>query len=113
MTPNHARVGFRFTKEKFYLLDNPYLSLNAKFVDAQNRVDKLETQTNSYNLYDLGFGFELPGVGKEADKATFDFAVQNIFNKAYVDHLSRYKNYALAPGINFTFKLTVPFTIIN
>lgn len=113
MTPNRSRLGLRLTKEKFFLLDNPYLSLNAKFVDAQYRVDKLETKTGSYNLYDLGFGFELPGLGKEAEKATLDFAVHNIFNKAYVDNLSRYKDYALAPGINFTFKLTVPFTIIN
>lgn len=113
MTPNRGRLSLRFTTEKFLALQNPYLTLGGRFIDSQNRVDKLETRTGSYNLYDLSFGFELPGIGTDTEKASFDFSVQNIFNKSYVDNLSRYKDYALAPGINYTFKLTVPITIIK
>lgn len=113
MTPNRSRLELRFTQERLFSLYNPYFSIRGRFVDSQTRVDKLETKTNSYNLYDFGFGFELPGIRKDSEKASFDFGIQNVFNKSYVDHLSRYKDYALNPGINMTFKITIPFTILN
>ncbi|TGN16933.1 TonB-dependent receptor [Leptospira idonii] len=113
MAPNRSRLGFRFSKEELFSLQKPYLSVSGRFISSQYRVDKLETTTAGYNLYDIGFGFEIPSLNNEAEPATFDFAVMNVFNKAYVDHMSRYKDYALNPGINATFKLTIPLTIIN
>lgn len=113
MTPNRARIGFRFTKEEFIFLQKPYFSVGGRFISSQYRVDKLETTTSSYNLYDIGLGFELPSLQNGPDVATFDFAVTNLFNKSYVDHLSRYKDYALNPGINVSFKITIPFSVIN
>ncbi|WP_039927594.1 TonB-dependent receptor [Leptospira vanthielii] len=113
MTPNRARLGFRFTKDEWFTLQKPYFSVSGRFISSQYRVDKLETTTGGYNLYDMGFGFELPSLSNGPDAATFDFAITNLFNKAYVDHLSRYKDYALNQGVNATFKLTIPFSAIN
>ncbi|EMN30538.1 hypothetical protein LEP1GSC083_0469 [Leptospira interrogans serovar Pyrogenes str. L0374] len=39
-------------------------------------------------------------------------SIQNVFNVSYVDHLSRYKDYALNPGLNAILKVSFPFTAI-
>ncbi|TGK12355.1 TonB-dependent receptor [Leptospira fletcheri] len=113
MTPNRARLGVRFTAAKFLGITNPYFSVNGTFVQSQYKVDKLETRTAGYNLYDIGFGGEIPGLTNGSESATFDVAVLNVFNKEYVNNLSRYKDYALNPGTNVTFKTTIPFTLIS
>ncbi len=113
MTPNRGRLGLRFTKNKLFGITNPYFSVNGTFVQSQYKVDKLETPTAGYNLYDIGFGGEIPGLTNGTDSATFDVAVLNIFDKEYVSNLSRYKDYALNPGTNLTFKTTIPFTLIS
>lgn len=114
MTPNRARAGFRLTTDRIWIFSSPYFSWNSRIMAAQNRVDQVETRTPGYTLHDLNLGFELPSLGNaDGDKATFDLGVQNIFNKSYVDHLSRYKDFALNPGINVFFKMTIPFTLIS
>ncbi|MCG9875571.1 MAG: TonB-dependent receptor [Leptospiraceae bacterium] len=113
MTPNRGRAGIKLTTSKLIGLENPYLQFSGRFIDRQYRVDKLETRTGSYNLYDISLGWELSSLQKNTDRASFDVIVQNVFNKDYVDHLSRYKDYALNPGINAIFKANIPFTIIE
>ncbi|PJZ69312.1 TonB-dependent receptor [Leptospira perolatii] len=113
MTPNRGRLGFRFVSKSAFGLKNPYFLINATFVQAQYKVDKLETPTAGYNLYDIGFGAEIPGMTNGIDSATFDVSILNIFDKEYVSNLSRYKDYALNPGMNVTFKTTIPFTLIS
>ena len=113
MTPNRSRLGFRFTTKDIFGLKNPYFLLNGNFIQGQYKVDKLETPTRGYNLYDLGLGAEIPAISNGTDYATFDFSVQNIFNTSYVSNLSRYRDYALNPGINMTFKVNIPFTLIS
>lgn len=115
MTANRGKSGFKFVLNSFFPKYNPYIITNAKFVAPQYRVGPQESTTAGYNLYDAGFGFELPGLGTgpDGERSTFDFMGTNLTNKAYVDHLSRYKDYALSPGINMTFKINVPFTLIN
>nr|WP_210410897.1 TonB-dependent receptor [Leptospira sarikeiensis] len=113
ITPNRARLGLRFTTDKLLGISKPYFSVNGTFVQSQYKVDKLETPTQGYNLYDIGFGGEIPGMTNGSESATFDVAVLNVFNKEYVNHLSRYKDYALSPGTNVTFKMNIPFTLIS
>jgi iron complex outermembrane receptor protein len=107
---NRFKLGARLTKEKWSGLAHPYLALNAKLVKAQNRVEVFETQTAGYTLIDVGIGGE---IAAGADKITLDLAVENIFDKAYRDHLSRYKAYALNPGRNITLKASAPFIVIK
>ncbi|MFB5651806.1 TonB-dependent receptor [Leptospira wolffii] len=113
MSPNRGRLGLRFTKKELLGISNPYFSVTGTFVQSQYKVDKLETPTPGYNLYDIGFGGEIPGMTNGTESATFDVAVLNVFDKEYVSHLSRYKDYALNPGTNVTFKTTIPFTLIS
>lgn len=112
-TPNRARAGLRWTEESLFGLKNFYFSVNGRFYDSQYRVDPKETPTKGYNLTDFGLGFELPYFGDGNSKPTLDLSVQNAFNVAYVDHLSRYKEYALAPGMNAILKISFPFTILE
>ncbi|TGL82100.1 TonB-dependent receptor [Leptospira yasudae] len=112
-TPNRARAGLRWTEESLWGVQNFYVSINGRFYDSQYRVDPKETPSKGYNLTDIGLGFELPYFGDGTSKPTVDLSVQNVFNVAYVDHLSRYKDYALNPGINAILKVSFPFTVIQ
>ncbi|EQA51974.1 TonB-dependent receptor [Leptospira kmetyi] len=112
-TPNRARAGLRWTEDSILGLKNFYVSVNGRFYDSQYRVDPKETPTKGYNLTDIGFGFELPNFGDGTSKPSLDFSVQNVFNVSYVDHLSRYKDYALNPGVNAILKVSFPFTMVQ
>ncbi|EMY79307.1 TonB-dependent receptor [Leptospira weilii serovar Ranarum str. ICFT] len=111
-TPNRARAGLRWTEDSVLGLKDFYFSINGRFYDSQFRVDPKETPTKGYNLTDIGLGFELPYFGDGISKPTVDLNVQNVFNVSYVDHLSRYKDYALNPGINAILKISFPFTAV-
>jgi outer membrane receptor protein involved in Fe transport len=41
--------------------------------------------------------------------AAVDVSVDNLLDTKYVDHLSRFKTFAMNPGRSFNIKLTVPF----
>ncbi len=87
---------------------NPYIKFGAKVVSGQNYVDPLETKTAGYTLLTGGVGFDF-----EFAKtiASVDFSVDNIANTKYVDHLSRYKGYAMNPGRSFNLQITLPFKV--
>ena len=75
-------------------------------MSAQNDVDQFETTTDAYTIFNGGFGSDFVF---SKTIASVDFSVDNIANTKYVDHLSRYKNYALNPGRSINLKLSVPF----
>lgn len=108
MPANRIKLGARLTETACGKLANPYVSFNAKVVLAQNRIEAYEVKTEGYTLFAVGAGAEIP-LG--SDKINFDLAVENLFDKAYRDHLSRYKTYALNPGRNITLKASAPFTV--
>ncbi len=105
---NRFKAGIRLTEASAGALLNPYLSLGAQIVLDQNRVDAFEDPTGGYTLFNVGAGgeFALP-----AGRLLVDFSVNNLFDKAYFDHLSRYKDYALNPGRDFVLRVSVPFTL--
>jgi len=107
---NRFKLGARLTKTSLGKLMNPYVSFNAMIVSAQNRVEVFETKTDGYELFDVGLGGEIPF---GARKVSIDLAVKNLFDKAYRDHLNRYKEYALNPGRSITLKVSLPFAIVE
>jgi iron complex outermembrane receptor protein len=108
MPANRIKLGARLTGTAWGKLANPYIAFNSKVMLAQNRIEAYETKTGGYTLFDLGAGVEIPA---GAQKVSVDLAVENLFDKAYRDHLNRYKAYALNPGRNVTLKASVPFTV--
>lgn len=99
-------VEVKLQKNLLWGLYNPYFSFKTKFESPQNNVDPLETTTNGYTLFYMGLGFDLV-LAKTI--ASLDFSVDNLFDTKYVDHLSRYKSYAMNPGRSVNLKLSVPF----
>ena len=99
-------VGMKIQKKNIGNIYNPYLKLSVKFVSPQNDVDPLETKTNGYALINIGAGLD---VVFSNSAASLDFSVENLGDIRYIDHLSRYKSYAMNPGRSFNLKITVPF----
>ncbi|MBI4418859.1 MAG: TonB-dependent receptor [Ignavibacteriales bacterium] len=88
-----------------------HLHANVKItvVASQTRVTPPETPTGGYTLVDCSVGFEFPFVARTA---MLHLGVENVFNRAHVNHLNRYKAFALNPGRNITARLTIPFSIL-
>jgi len=113
MPADRARLGVKLTTENLDFLSNPYIKFEGRFAAGQYRVSPLEAPSHPYNLYDFSFGTEIASIAAGPDKATLDFAILNLTNKAYVDHDSRYGTYALNPAIDAQFKITIPITLIK
>lgn len=109
LTPaNRTKAGVKLTTVSMGSILNPYVSVNVKAVSSQERVEEFETPTGGYTLFDVGVGGEI-AIG--SSRANVDLSIENLFDKAYRDHLNRYKAYALNPGRNIALKVSVPFVI--
>ncbi|MEO8209028.1 MAG: TonB-dependent receptor [bacterium] len=99
-------VELRFEKGSIGTFYNPYFTFGTKFVSEASQVGRLESSTPAYTLLNAGLGFDFT-----LSKAitSVDFSVTNLANTKYVDHLSRYRYYALNSGISFNLKIGVPF----
>lgn len=87
-------------------LDGTYLKVGLTNVFKQARFDTFETQTSGYTLLDAGIGTSI-----KTPKGKFNLWVtgQNLLNKEYYNHLSRYKLANIYnPGRNVTFGISVP-----
>lgn len=69
-------------------LKSSYFSLGLDNVFKQNRIDKFETASAGYSLVNLGLGTTFI-LGKQPLR--LNLSANNLFNKAYYDHLSRFK----------------------
>lgn len=107
---NRFKLGLHFIKPSLLGFTNPYFSIDAKMIAAQNRIEEFETKTEGYALFAIGVGGE---IALSSGNISIDLAVENLLDKAYRGHLSRYKEYALNPGRNITLKVSAPFTIIK
>ena len=99
-------VEVKFQKRQLGILNNPYLKLSVKSVSGQDSVDPLETTTDGYTLINAGIGMDFVA---SKSVVSVDFSVDNLANIKYVDHLSRFKRFAMNPGRCFNLKVTVPF----
>lgn len=88
-------------------LNDTYIKVGVTNAFKQARFDSFETQTNGYTLLDAGIGTSII-----TKKGAFNIWVtgQNLLNKEYYNHLSRYKAAGIYnPGRNVTFGISVPF----
>ncbi|OSY89474.1 TonB-dependent receptor [Tenacibaculum holothuriorum] len=70
-------------------LQSGYASVSLNTTFDQNNISSFETKTNGYSLVNLGFGGDLI-FGKT--KFNTSISVNNLFNKKYINHLSRLKS---------------------
>ena len=82
----NAMVSASFSFKKALKKFSVYLQNQYSF--AQNRVSNNELPTPDYYLLNAGFAFDF---GIKSQKIAISASANNLLNKAYFDHLSRYK----------------------
>ncbi|AOM77618.1 TonB-dependent receptor [Pedobacter steynii] len=88
-------------------LDGTYIKVGVSNVLKQARFDSFETQTDGYTLLDAGIGTSIK-TGK--GKLNLWVTGQNLLDKKYYNHLSRYKPAGIYnTGRNVTFGINIPF----
>ncbi|UXX77686.1 TonB-dependent receptor [Reichenbachiella carrageenanivorans] len=91
-------------------LKDIHFGTNAKWVFDQNRVDRNENTTPGYWLLGANVGMGL-AMGKK-NTAQLAFSAQNLLDKEYYNHLSRYRLLNLPEqGRNFVISLHIPLAI--
>ncbi|BBP46970.1 ligand-gated channel [Thiosulfatimonas sediminis] len=113
-----------FVKNSFYAADWQALkqqqwTLETKLVASKDSAGAYEpfsqfdgmtigtASTKGYALWNLRYSAQIATQGKE--KVQLNFAVENLFDRAYVDFLDTYKGYTLAQGRNLKLNLRVDF----
>ena len=106
--PFSTLLGFEYTiSELTKGLKNTYINFGTRFTAAQNRVDRNEKPTEGYILLNLGVGTEFH-IRKQ--QIHFIFNIQNLLDREYMNHLSRYRWLNLPEqGRNVSFSLVFPF----
>ena len=110
-TPQPAvRTDLRFALAERDWLEDFYLELGHQYhfaAQGRLRVDRSELSTPAYQLWGLGLGSNLHFGGQ---KVQFSCQVQNVFNTAYLAHLSRYRLINVPEqGRNVVLTVKVPF----
>ncbi len=87
-------------------LNDSFLKVGLTNVFKQNRIDAFETETDGYTLLDAGIGTSF-----KTRKGNLNVWItgQNLTNKLYYNHLSRYKLAGIySQGRNVSFGMSVP-----
>ena len=98
--PLNGRVVLRYATQ---LLN---FHFTTRFSDAQHRIGEFEEPTDGYIVYDVGFQLAFSMWRLEHQVV---FAVENIFETEYRQHLSRIKSVMSEPGRNVKFLYRVDF----
>ncbi len=98
-TKTNTTISISLKANKKLAIDNLFLQHIYKF--SQPRIGLFETETDAYQLINIGFGARLKS---NKNTIVFNFGVKNITNQKYIDHLSRFKDLDIPnQGINFYF----------
>ena len=99
-------------------LKSTYFSMTLDNVFKQDRVDEFETPTKGYSLLNLSAGTTFM---MKKQPLKLNISMNNVFDKAYYDHLSRFKPGRLDEadlnagyynqGRNFSIGLYLPFVV--
>ncbi len=90
-------------------LSDMQVGLQYKFVFDQNRVDRNEQTTPSYQLVSVHYNQVIQFFDLQAEMR---LSVQNLLNTQYYNHLSRYRQLNLPEqGRNIVLSLSIPFAI--
>ncbi len=86
---------------------NTFFNINAKAFAAQNQTARNELKTPGYVLLNGSMG---TSIDFKKQKIQFIFSVNNLSNKKYFNHLSRYRILNIPePGRNFRITVVIPF----
>jgi iron complex outermembrane recepter protein len=86
--PASALLNFKYLKERWGILKNPYVSLDSHLVAAQNNIVPPEEKTPGYNLLNLALGTDVDWNNRPV---SVSLQVQNLLNRKYFNHTSYYR----------------------
>ena len=113
MPANRARISITHRVDKWGVFKNIFSEISGMHVSMQNRVvSELDyaSPPPGYLLFNLNTGFDCL-IRKQTIR--FSIGINNLFNAAYRDYLSRFRYFTDDTGRNFILRLTIPFNIIN
>lgn len=98
--PLNGKLALRYVTEPLNL------HVTARFSDSQHRLGEFEEPTDGYIVYDIGcqYLFSVWGLQHQAV-----FAIENLLNTEYRQHLSRIKAVMPEPGRNIKFLYRIGF----
>lgn len=73
-------------------LKNSFIGVGYTYVWAQNTPNQFETRTDAYDLVNASVGTEIHGT---KNKLLISLSGNNLLNKVYYDHLSRFKYFGI------------------
>lgn len=91
----------------------PYVEAGALLVRCQDRFPKGVDYVDpppGYTLFDVSAGAAVPLFGRSA---VVGVSVENMFNTAYRDYMSRFRYFTDDPGRNVVVRLSVPFGSVD
>lgn len=93
----NTTIRVDFNQKSKFRVNNVYYQNIYNF--NQDRVSIFETETPAYGLSNIGTEFSIDSKSFPID---INLGVKNLFNKSYIDHLSRFKELGIPnQGINF------------
>jgi iron complex outermembrane recepter protein len=106
---DNINFELKFEKDKVGKLVDSFVRINSSTTFRQDRPAPEEEATGGYSLLDFAIGTTIPA-GKQ--QIMVELAVNNIFDKKYIDYLSTLKevNY-FNPGRNIALSVSVPFIV--
>ncbi len=105
---NKFRAELKVHSDKLLQKSKIFLKLAGEFVQDQDHPSRFETKTGNYALMHAGIGMDL---SLRSQHVELDVNLRNIFNTAYIDHLSTLKPLGYHNmGRNVVVVLRVPFT---
>lgn len=110
MPANRCKGAITYSPASLLGLARPYISVRPRYVVERTRVAINEQPTPSYATIDVALGGELFIAQRNV---LVDLIVENCTNTRYADALSRYRAFALDPGLNVALKVRLPFIITS
>jgi len=102
-----GELTLRSKKLKWFY--NPYVTFAASDYAAQKDVAEFELPSESYMLFDVRVGLQLPFAHQVVD---VNLAVTNLLNTPYMSHLSLVRNLGIRDmGRDVSIKIRIPFGI--
>jgi outer membrane receptor protein involved in Fe transport len=123
MPPNRISAGTKLLLPDFSFVNNPYISVDARFVSSKNAAGIYEP----FGQFDDGIGPDLPfGVCSTTDYSVFNagigfttklleqhlnfyLEITNLLDEDYRDFLDTYKGYTLSLGRSINLKINLLF----
>ena len=105
--PPRALYGVRIERARWRgAVHAPYLSLGGETNARQTRLDPRDVGPPGYTTATLGAGFSHVTA---RGATTVDLTVRNLLDARYRSFMSRYKEFALAPGRGVVVRVTTGF----